>query len=386
MWLEAGVPTSELCVDFATRTQAFIHSARADLHYQTFVAVDAHGEIIGSLGCQQWAGPVPLSVKPSSFNLGSVWGVYVHPEHRKHGVATALMQHCIEHWRTIGCLRGILLYASEEGRRVYERLGFGPGNAMVLDGVQSHNETGQRDAAAGARQSPALPFAPGEPCEPGADTHAEFADARAASSAAASGAPAMQDQDPGGVVPEDAIVALRARLGSTASPSCHTHSSERLRQLLLTVPLQQSALYGRRPCDGVNPELRSSGTSATHLERLRDDAETSDGCSLAETSSHQVSTLAQELAAIVDVQKQFGLYVDPMNNWFTQNLHRFGGGFDMSRWDAAQVAHKFDRLSRHWEDFVTGSGYAAVFNWLVQQGQVLSIVMDEFWMSLAELA
>lgn len=43
------------------------------------------------------------------------------------------MESCIEHWRKLGCHSGFLLFASEEGKRVYCRLGFQPGDVMMID-------------------------------------------------------------------------------------------------------------------------------------------------------------------------------------------------------------------------------------------------------------
>ena len=50
-------------------------------------------------------------------------GAFVKPEWRR-GVATQLMRSICNHC-SIGCQRGVLLCASDEARRVYERLGFG---------------------------------------------------------------------------------------------------------------------------------------------------------------------------------------------------------------------------------------------------------------------
>jgi GNAT superfamily N-acetyltransferase len=119
-------------------------SARQHLHYQSFAAVDtATNEIVGTLGCQQWEGPCPTpqGLDDPVLSLGTVWGVYTAPSYRRRGIATTLMRMCVGHWREIGCKRGILVYASDNGRRVYERLGFYPGDAwaMPLTGTTRDN-------------------------------------------------------------------------------------------------------------------------------------------------------------------------------------------------------------------------------------------------------
>ena len=68
-----------------------------------------------------------------AFKLGTVWAVYVRPSHRRHGIATNLMEHVVAHWKNIGCQRGVLLHATDAGRRVYERCGFAPGSMLLLN-------------------------------------------------------------------------------------------------------------------------------------------------------------------------------------------------------------------------------------------------------------
>jgi predicted TPR repeat methyltransferase len=59
----------------------------------------------------------------------------------------------------------------------------------------------------------------------------------------------------------------------------------------------------------------------------------------------------------MEVQKAYGLYVDPDNNWFTQNVKRFGGGFDMKQLTSQPglLASKFDRLSSKYDHWVVGN-------------------------------
>ena len=66
-------------------------------------------------------GPMPLLIDSSVEKFGSVWAVYVCPEFRRQGIGRALMEHCVDHWKSLGCHAGFLLYASEEGKRVYSR-------------------------------------------------------------------------------------------------------------------------------------------------------------------------------------------------------------------------------------------------------------------------
>lgn len=64
-----------------------------------------------------------------------VLNVYVEPAWRRRGVAEALMRAALSALATRGIHR-IVLHASDDGRRLYERLGFAPTNEMrLVDGM-----------------------------------------------------------------------------------------------------------------------------------------------------------------------------------------------------------------------------------------------------------
>ena len=60
-----------------------------------------------------------------------VLNVYVEPAWRRRGVARALMRALLDDLAARG-VRRIVLHASPDGRRLYERLGFAPTNEMRL--------------------------------------------------------------------------------------------------------------------------------------------------------------------------------------------------------------------------------------------------------------
>ena len=60
-----------------------------------------------------------------------VLNVYVEPAWRRRGVGEALMRVVLDALATRG-IRRVVLHASENGRRLYERLGFVPTNEMRL--------------------------------------------------------------------------------------------------------------------------------------------------------------------------------------------------------------------------------------------------------------
>jgi ribosomal protein S18 acetylase RimI-like enzyme len=61
-----------------------------------------------------------------------VLNVYVEPAWRRRGVAEAMMRVVLDALAARG-IRRIVLHASDDGRRLYERLGFVPTNEMLLD-------------------------------------------------------------------------------------------------------------------------------------------------------------------------------------------------------------------------------------------------------------
>jgi ribosomal protein S18 acetylase RimI-like enzyme len=99
--------------------------ARGDAAY--YVAADGE-QLVGS------AGALLTEAYPAEIHglrSGYIFGVYVMPAHRGHGLATELTQATIAFLRAKNAYR-IRLHASPFGRRIYERLGFTPTNEMEL--------------------------------------------------------------------------------------------------------------------------------------------------------------------------------------------------------------------------------------------------------------
>ena len=132
-WVSNGRDPSLLHDDQLKLMLDYIEDARARLQHQAFVAKEqSTGEVIGSVACQLWSGPTPRDAATHE-KVGTCWGVFVRPEWRRQGVATQMMQAVLEYWRSIGCARGVLMCASDEARRIYERLGFGGGDMLLLN-------------------------------------------------------------------------------------------------------------------------------------------------------------------------------------------------------------------------------------------------------------
>ena len=95
---------------------------------QLWVVAEADGRIVATGGAFFRGGRSSLALTGLTATLA---GVYTFPEHRRRGFARAIVSRLIELSRTRGC-RMIRLRASEQGRPLYEQLGFVPGDEMVL--------------------------------------------------------------------------------------------------------------------------------------------------------------------------------------------------------------------------------------------------------------
>ncbi|MBM0744315.1 GNAT family N-acetyltransferase [Phormidium sp. CLA17] len=131
MWLDNQIAESAIAIDWLELTLKFIDQARQSLNYQAFVA-EVEGEVVGSAGCQRFAGLYPNIMQATERCDGYIWGVYVEPAYRGRGIATQLTQQTIAYLKAIGCTHAVL-NASPSGKPVYSRLGFVDGNLMRLD-------------------------------------------------------------------------------------------------------------------------------------------------------------------------------------------------------------------------------------------------------------
>lgn len=74
---------------------------------------------------------VPPSMRNPEGTVGYILNMYVEPEWRRQGVARSLMETAIDALRTRG-IGGVVLHASDQGRPLYEKLGFAASSEMRL--------------------------------------------------------------------------------------------------------------------------------------------------------------------------------------------------------------------------------------------------------------
>ena len=97
--------------------------------YLAWMAESPDGSVAGGLGL--WLMDWPPHLIGPGAPRGNILNVYTEAPFRRQGVARRLMETALEWCRAKG-VRAVILHASEEGRALYEQLGFRPTNEMRL--------------------------------------------------------------------------------------------------------------------------------------------------------------------------------------------------------------------------------------------------------------
>jgi ribosomal protein S18 acetylase RimI-like enzyme len=130
MWWDMG-QRDELALDRMERAATEYFSQAVPLgSYRGFLAVDSSGKIVGGGGIV--ISPWPGLLGQLQPRRAMILNLYVEREYRRQGVANALMKKMIA-WCQEAGFCSVALHASEEGRALYERLGFKLTNEMRLD-------------------------------------------------------------------------------------------------------------------------------------------------------------------------------------------------------------------------------------------------------------
>jgi len=103
--------------------------ALADGTYRHWLAMDGSGKVAGGGGVL--LSPWPANPRDPCSERAVILNVYTEPEFRRRGVARLVMQTILGWVRARG-LSSVNLHASDEGRHLYETLGFQPTNEMRL--------------------------------------------------------------------------------------------------------------------------------------------------------------------------------------------------------------------------------------------------------------
>jgi GNAT superfamily N-acetyltransferase len=139
MFRDMGSLRAELYAELAAAARPWFAEAIPAGEYVAFLAApaDAPGEIVAGAGVQlrrQLPRPTPDGGGIETRPQGLVLNVYTEPAWRRRGLAALLMGH-VTAWAREHGVGSLVLHASDEGRPLYEQLGYVATNEMRFTGA-----------------------------------------------------------------------------------------------------------------------------------------------------------------------------------------------------------------------------------------------------------
>ena len=130
MWWDMGRRDDEVLELMDVAAREYFTDAIPKGTYRGFLAVDEKGDVVGG-------GGVVISPWPGIFHQRTparamILNVYVEGAYRRRGIAKSLMEAMIA-WCREEKFANVGLHASDEGRPLYEKLGFRATNEMRLE-------------------------------------------------------------------------------------------------------------------------------------------------------------------------------------------------------------------------------------------------------------
>jgi len=129
MFRDMGEGTVEELDRMVEVASPWLARALADGAYHHWLALDSSGRVAGGGGVLLC--PWPANPKDPCTQRAVILNVYTEPEFRKRGIARQIMLTILA-WVKEQGLRSANLHASDEGRPLYEKLGFEATNEMRL--------------------------------------------------------------------------------------------------------------------------------------------------------------------------------------------------------------------------------------------------------------
>ena len=129
MFRDMGEGTVEELDRMVEVARPWLARALGDGSYHHWLALDGSGRVAGGGGVLLC--PWPANPKDPCTKRAVILNVYTEPEFRNRGIARQIM-HTILAWVKERGLRAVNLHASDEGRHLYETLGFEATNEMRL--------------------------------------------------------------------------------------------------------------------------------------------------------------------------------------------------------------------------------------------------------------
>ncbi len=130
MWIDMGRKGDEAFAVMELGAREYFESAIPNGGYRGYLAVNKAGEVVGGGGLVLSAWPGLLNQRAPVRAM--ILNMFVEKEYRRRGIARRLMEAMIV-WCREHDFVNVGLHASDEGRPLYESLGFKPTNEMRLD-------------------------------------------------------------------------------------------------------------------------------------------------------------------------------------------------------------------------------------------------------------
>ena len=122
--------TDRIALDsMASLTSAYLQTSMANGSFRAWLVADGDRIVAGGAVI---ISPWPAHPYDLECRRATILNVYTDPEFRRRGIARQLMQTMIAWCRNEGFAR-VTLHASDDGRHLYESLGFEAGNEMRLN-------------------------------------------------------------------------------------------------------------------------------------------------------------------------------------------------------------------------------------------------------------
>lgn len=133
MFEDMGYTDSAILETMCSRFEIWLRIRLAQGLYKAWLAEDEQGQVVagGGLWLMDW----PPHVVGQSEYRGNLLNVYTEPAYRRRGLGKRLTQAILD-WCWANDVDVVILHASDDGRRIYEALGFTPTNEMRL--INSH--------------------------------------------------------------------------------------------------------------------------------------------------------------------------------------------------------------------------------------------------------
>jgi GNAT superfamily N-acetyltransferase len=129
MFFEMGYRDQSALDAMTAAFHPWVRRKMVEGEYLGWLAVRTDGSVAAGLGLWLMDWP-PHMVGPGS-RRGNILNVYTSPDSRRQGLARRLMEAALD-WCRANKIRAVILHSSNEGRPLYEKLGFRPSNEMRL--------------------------------------------------------------------------------------------------------------------------------------------------------------------------------------------------------------------------------------------------------------